>query len=99
MRAQLCDEGQGCCLIEGDIDFVSVLALREQGEAFVEQAQDSCCFDFKHVGKANTAALSLLLCLKRKAQSRNIAITFRHLPAQLNAVMGLSDLAPLFDAS
>ncbi len=93
--AQLVEQQPGCWLVKGDINFSSVLGLREAGFSAIRQAPDRCRFDFSAVAVVNSMALSLILCWHRSATQAGIELQFSHLPAELIAIAGLCDLESL----
>jgi len=90
-------EQDGCWLLEGVINFHSVIALRAQGEAALRQADGTLCFDFSGVSQTNTAALSLLLCWTRSAKALGREVQFRQLPAELHSMAAVSELEGLLE--
>jgi len=84
-------------LLEGEIDFHSVIALRDAGEALLREADQALQFDFSGVRQTNTAALSLLLCWSRLAQQRGLTVGFHRLPAELHSMAAVSELESLFE--
>jgi phospholipid transport system transporter-binding protein len=94
-KTQIRTVGEGSYLIEGNIDFGTVLSLREQAEKLIDSSNGCCSFDWSAVGQVNTAALSLVLCLRRKAASSATEIHFTQLPNELLSIARMSDLEAL----
>lgn len=91
-EAQLVSDGQQW-RIDGDINYQTVVSLREQGEAQLEAASNNHFeIDFSSVGQVNTAALALLLCWHRKARALNLELKYVQIPAKLRAIAEMSDL-------
>ncbi|MEH6470866.1 MAG: STAS domain-containing protein [Halopseudomonas sp.] len=99
MSVQLLDQQAGVWLVKGDIDFSSVVGLRQAGFDAIEHADGLCRFDFSAVTSVNTAALSLLLCWRRKAQQQDVEVEFCYLPSELHAIAELCDLSSLVAVS
>ncbi|OMH30356.1 lipid asymmetry maintenance protein MlaB [Motiliproteus sp. MSK22-1] len=97
---------EGGWRIDGAINYKTVVALREEGERYLEKASQQtpasgqahcCCFDFSTVTQVNTSALSLLLCWRRKARALGVVLKFTAIPSELVAIARMSDLSELFD--
>ncbi|MEH6624868.1 MAG: STAS domain-containing protein [Motiliproteus sp.] len=98
MEAKLVSAEGGWC-VEGDINYKTVVSLRDQGEKNLEQVEESCFFDFSAVNSVNTSALSLLLCWYRKAKKLGVKLDFVALPPNLIAIAEMSDLSSVIESS
>ncbi|MCW8885776.1 MAG: STAS domain-containing protein [Motiliproteus sp.] len=96
MKAKLIDIDGGW-RIEGDINYKTVVALRNEGEARLQRTSSPCLFDFSSVEQVNTSALSLLLCWYRKAKSLKLQLEFVNLPSELIAIAEMSDLSSVLE--
>ncbi len=86
--------------VEGDINYRTVVALREAGEqSLLQAAGGTCRFDFSTVEQVNTAALALLLCWRRKAEQQKVELHYVAIPSELMAIAKMSDLASLFKSN
>lgn len=97
MKCTLRNLESSCWLLEGVIDFRSVIELRAAGEAVLREVGGDVCFDFSGVRQANTAALTLMLCWRRLASELGGKVSFRELPQALLSIAAVSDLESLLD--
>ncbi|WP_246480553.1 STAS domain-containing protein [Motiliproteus sediminis] len=81
--------------LEGEIDFATVVAVREQGEQLLREGSGELSFDFAGVVQTNTAALTLLLCWKRAASACGRELRFTNLPSELHSMAAVSELEEL----
>lgn len=95
MSCVLEEQANGRWLLCGEINFHSVIALRERGEAVMRSATGALCFDFADVRQTNTAALTLLLCWIRYAKQRDCELRFENLPRELHSMAAVSELDEL----
>jgi phospholipid transport system transporter-binding protein len=77
-------------VVNGVIDFDTVLTLRTMGEKYIDE-QQSVVFDFNQVSRANSAGLTLLLVWLRRARQQQKTIRFVHVPASLKTVAHVCD--------
>lgn len=96
--ARLVEHSPGCWQVLGDIDFDSVIGLRQQGIDVIGRADQVCRFDFSGVGSVNSMALSLILCWSRACKQAGIDLQLDHIPSELHAIAELSDLQTLVSA-
>ncbi len=94
---QLIEQAPGCWLVSGDINFESVIELRQLGIDAIGQSNPVCQFDFTGVGSVNTMALSLILCWSRAAKRAGVELQLSHIPSELRAIAELSDLQSLVE--
>lgn len=90
---------EGGWRVEGHINYQTVVAIRNEGEQYLEKVESTCFFDFSNVDQVNTSALSLLLCWYRKAKKLGIKLDFVALPPNLIAIAEMSDLGSVFESS
>jgi phospholipid transport system transporter-binding protein len=79
--------------LSGDVMVNTAKAILSESQALV--INSNTVIDFAQVADIDTAALSLILEWKRRAQTENKTLSFVHLPANLNslaALYGVSDL-------
>jgi phospholipid transport system transporter-binding protein len=82
----------GVASLDGDLNLATAGQYLVEGEAAL--AQGTSVFDLAGVGDLDSSALSLLLSLRRRAQSLGTTIEFRNLPdslASLAALYGVAD--------
>ncbi|WP_207061307.1 lipid asymmetry maintenance protein MlaB [Motiliproteus sp. SC1-56] len=101
MKAALSSRENDTWRVEGDIDYVTVTALRAEGERVMEAVDHGAtlCFDFAGVRQVNTAGLSLLLCWRRWAARHGLSLELVNLPDELRAIARISDLEALLESS
>lgn len=75
--------------LEGDIILATVAAQRAGLEARIRELQGSCILDFSQVCRVDTSALSLCLSCLRAARARDLSVSFRAFPAELQAIAKL----------
>jgi phospholipid transport system transporter-binding protein len=91
----LTEQQPGSWLLTGDINFNTVVGLRQAGINAIGQGHPVCRFDFAGVGSVNTMALSLILCWLRAAKQVGVELQLSHIPSELRAIAELSDLQSL----
>ena len=85
-------QSHGKYQLEGDINFDSVSVLLADSLPLFSQDQGDWEIDLSGVGRANSAALGLMLEWVRLARKQRRGIQFRHVPEQLLAIAHVSDL-------
>lgn len=95
MAAMYLEDGQA--RVEGQIDYHTVVHLRDEGEAMMRQHPADLTIDFAAVDKVNTAALALLLSWQRTAKELGQDLHFINVPPSLTAIAQMSDLESLLD--
>ncbi len=79
--------------LEGVLDFTNVVALQEQGDAWLrERAPASCRLDLGGVVNSNSAGTTLLLGWLRSAAAAGKHLSIEHFPDSLRALMHLGGL-------
>jgi len=85
----------------GDLSFESVPLVEKEGFAAIslcKKSDGNLVFDLSGLGHCSSAALALLLSWLRKAHELEVALTFRAVPEQLQALINsaqLGDILPL----
>lgn len=77
----------GIVYLEGDLTLVTATRLLAEGERAIEEG--GLVFDLAGVGHVDSAALSLLLAWRRKAQALGKDLGFRNLPKSLEGLAAL----------
>ncbi|WP_417224747.1 STAS domain-containing protein [Amphritea sp.] len=83
-------------LLKGDLLFSTIIAVRAALEKAFDQAGQTVVIDFAGVGRVDSSAVSLWLCLERKSRILQRSLTARNIPAELRAIVrlvGLEDSA------
>ena len=78
--------------IHGEMGFATVLELLAQTRALIGDGQGRLVIDLAEVGRVDSAGLALMIEWLRLAQRSGRELSFRHLPAQLQAIAEASDL-------
>ena len=79
--------------IEGDIDFSTVLALRDAGDKWLKaEAPQQCRLDLSRVDECNSAATALLLDWLRTAATLDKSLSIDNVPERLRALMRLAGI-------
>lgn len=82
-----------CMQLAGVLDFVSVVPLQRQGDAWLEeQAPTQCRLDMGGVTRSNSAGTALLLAWLRTAADAGKALRIEHPPEDLRALIQLAGL-------
>ncbi|WP_317932957.1 STAS domain-containing protein [Halioxenophilus sp. WMMB6] len=85
--------------VHGVVDFASVVALRNAGEAWLKnEAPNQCCIDLSQVSQCNSAATTLLLCWLRSAEQLSKTVTIESMPTALRSLLDLAGLDTLLTA-
>lgn len=77
----------GVALFEGDLNLANASQWLEQGEAVLKDGVT--VFDLAGIGHIDSAALSLMLSLRRRAQAAGIRIAFHNIPDSLASLADL----------
>lgn len=77
----------GVALLKGDLNLVNASHWLEQGEAALKEGVT--VFDLAGIGHIDSAALSLMLSLRRRAQMAGVAVVFRNTPESLASLAEL----------
>ncbi len=77
----------GVALLDGDLILANARQWLEQGEAALQEGVT--VFDLEGLGNLDSSALSLMLSLRRRAQSSGVRIEFRHTPESLASLAEL----------
>lgn len=80
-------------LLDGDLTLEHAARLLTQGSA--EIANGARVVDFSHVGKVDSAALSLMLAWRRRAVALGNRIGYRNIPDSLMSLAKLYGVAEL----
>jgi phospholipid transport system transporter-binding protein len=88
---RLTEAGNGSWVLEGDLNFSSVLAVLEPPPTALTGNRE-IQVDLKGVSRADSAGLALLLEWQRESERAGKAITFTHVPEQLLAISRLCGL-------
>ncbi|MCP5326868.1 MAG: STAS domain-containing protein [Oceanospirillaceae bacterium] len=91
---QLMKQSEGQVLLQGDIDFDSVVALRNEGFALLDQ-QTQLAVDCSAVGRAGSAAAALFIAWLRYAKSQQKDFQLVNMPPHLQRVLKVSGLGSL----
>lgn len=73
--------------LEGDLTLANARQWLAEGEAALQQGVAT--FDLAGIGHLDSAALSLLLCLRRRAEAAGSRVEFRNLPESLSSLATL----------
>lgn len=91
--------GDGCWRLSGVLDFTSIPRLAIEGEALLESARargiDLIEVDLSDIQSANSAGLALLLEWMDMAQTRDLRLSYLHLPESLQRIAAFSNLQDL----
>jgi phospholipid transport system transporter-binding protein len=77
----------GVALLEGDLNLANASQWLEQGEAALKAGVT--VFDLAGIGHIDSAALSLMLSLRRRAQAAGTRIAFHNTPGSLASLADL----------
>lgn len=77
----------GVALFDGELILANASEWLEQGEAALKAGVT--VFDLEGLGNLDSAALSLMLSLRRRAQAAGSSIEFRHVPESLASLAEL----------
>lgn len=77
----------GVALLEGDLNLANASQWLEQGEAALKAG--ATVFDLARIGHIDSAALSLMLSLRRRAQTAGSHIEFHNTPDSLTSLADL----------
>lgn len=83
----------GVIVVEGDLDFSTVLHLRRQGEQMIRDSGDDVVVSFSGVTSSGSAAVSLMLCWLRAAKQGGQGICFQCVPDLLRSIIDVSGLS------
>jgi phospholipid transport system transporter-binding protein len=84
----------------GQVDFDNVVSLLRDGESWIRQASgDSCLLSLGGLTYSNSAAVALILGLRRQAEKDRKNLNIAHVPDNLISMMRLGGLDWLLDAN
>jgi len=101
-KAQLEAQPDGLFLLSGELSFSSVSGMLSESQRLLAGHSDSTSaltIDLQGVGRSDSAGIALLVEWARNAHSKNIAITFVNMPAQMLALARLSGLEAVLGLS
>lgn len=78
--------------VSGVIDPVNVVAVRREGEKWIQASKADLQVDLSAMGTAHSVVLSLLLCWQRLASARSQSLRFTGVGDRLNSLAALSGL-------
>lgn len=79
-------------LLKGDLLFSTIISVREALEKAIDQTDKDCVLDFAGVGRVDSSAVSLWLCLERKTRSRHLSLKAVNIPDELSSIVSLVGL-------
>ncbi|WP_299198647.1 STAS domain-containing protein [uncultured Amphritea sp.] len=79
-------------LLKGDLLFSTIMSVREALAKAVAQTDKGCVIDFAGVGRVDSSAVSLWLCLERKTRARQLTLKAVNIPAELSSIVSLVGL-------
>jgi phospholipid transport system transporter-binding protein len=86
----------GVAYLEGNLTQAEAAALLREGEAAVGQGCQ--VFDLAGARQLDSAALSLLLCWRRRAQAQGRPLGFRNVPESLSSLASLYGVSDLLNS-
>ncbi|MEY4588230.1 MAG: hypothetical protein RL497_306 [Pseudomonadota bacterium] len=87
----------GTLALNGVVDHGSVMALMQQGQKYIAQAETtSLILDWTHITYANSAALAMVLQWTRQAEASGKSILSQNAPEFLVSLARLSQLEFIF---
>jgi len=82
----------GLLLLEGELVFSTVTAVRNSVERSIGAAQGVLCIDFSGVTRVDSSALSLWLCFERCADAAGVQLEVKNVPVELKSIAQLVGL-------
>ena len=82
----------GSLRVTGDVDAVTVVLLRKQGEKLISEAKVSLTVDLSGLATAHSVVLSMLMCWQRLALSHKQTLSFEGANDRLRSLAALSNL-------
>lgn len=89
------DKRLGILYLSGEISFATLPAFEKVIPTLVQSMPDNIRVDFAEVKVVSSAALILMLAMKRQAQQLNKSIQFIHFPQYMNRMIKLAALDKL----
>jgi phospholipid transport system transporter-binding protein len=96
--ATLTGAGSGPLQLRGELTFATVPQLYQQGRRAIDQGGGELAIDLSGVGRADSAGLALLIDWLAYAAGRQCALRYSHLPKDITALAGLSEVTDLLRA-
>ena len=81
--------------IIGELNMSTVPELLEMMSSLLDGAGQERVIDLAEVSRSDSAGLALLLDWMSQAQQKNISLSFKNLPAQMQAIIKISGLDSL----
>ncbi|PIQ44025.1 MAG: hypothetical protein COV52_09030 [Gammaproteobacteria bacterium CG11_big_fil_rev_8_21_14_0_20_46_22] len=82
--------------LKGDITFQTATACYESGLAHFQKGR-ALVVDFSGIEKVDSSALAVLLAWLKEAKIREVALSYRALPASLKQLAALCELTMVFN--
>ena len=89
--------GDGRFRVVGDLDYETVDRLLGEDDILFLHDSPSIEVDLSGVGRTTSVGLALMLEWLRQARSRNIAISFSHVPSQILGIARVSQLESILN--
>lgn len=86
----------GILQVTGDINFDTVVALREEGDRYIQKASadDILTFDLSAAQYVDSSILPLLISWLRSGQSHQVQVGFSNVPSALQQIAKVCGLLP-----
>lgn len=79
-------------LLKGDLLFSTIMSVRDALAKVVAENSQGCVIDFAGVARVDSSAVSLWLCLERKARARQLSLKAINIPEELSSIVSLVGL-------
>lgn len=85
-------QDDGRFLVSGEMNAVTVPALRRTAKDLITTSTAELFFDLQDVGRSDSAGVALLIDWMRLAKEKQLEIKFQNLPEQMWEIARVSDL-------
>lgn len=96
MQASIRQLDQHSAMLSGSLTLHNAKQLLEQGAALLKQAPDHWLLDMAEVQQVSSAGAALLIEWLKQSQQQNKQFSIKNFPQQLQPILAISDLEPIF---
>ena len=86
MQTRVTRIDDSCLQISGDLTFRNVVLVREQLEQLLAVASGEQVISLANIGRVDSSALSLWLCVQRWARERQLVLLITDMPDEVRAL-------------
>lgn len=82
-------------VVSGDINFDTVVLLRQWGDSLINEINKTIIINFKGVKQCDSTGLALMTACKRTAKKANRVVEFINVPPSLHAIADVCNVSEI----